>query len=97
MLTKWTTRIAVAAICIAALSLPHAPALAQSTTQGGIGGTVEDSTGAVIPNATVTILNNGTNSRAQLVSDQSGYFKAPLTAMFKHIGNTRVQRHGLQY
>lgn len=51
---------------------------AQSTTQGAIAGTVEDATAAVIPNATVTIHNNGTNADTKLLSDGSGYFKAPL-------------------
>jgi hypothetical protein len=53
-------------------------AMAQSTTQGGISGTVEDSTHAVIGRATVVIRNDGTNSVQTLTADNSGYFKAPL-------------------
>jgi outer membrane receptor protein involved in Fe transport len=52
--------------------------LAQSTTQGAIGGTVFDSTGAVVNKATITVHNVGTNSEIVLASDDSGYFKAPL-------------------
>lgn len=51
---------------------------AQTTTQGSIAGTVLDSSGAVVPGATVNILNKGTGFTVNLVSDGSGYFKAPL-------------------
>jgi Carboxypeptidase regulatory-like domain/TonB-dependent Receptor Plug Domain/TonB dependent receptor len=51
---------------------------AQSTTQGAIGGTVFETSGAVVPNATVNIVNDGTGVQVQLKSDNSGYFKAPL-------------------
>jgi hypothetical protein len=54
------------------------PMLAQSTTQGAIGGTVFDATGAVIGKATVTIHNNATNAEQLLTTDDSGNFKAPL-------------------
>src|ERR1700755_1854871 len=51
---------------------------AQSSTQGAIGGTVFDSTGAVLDKATVNIRNDGTNAEVILTTDNSGYFKAPL-------------------
>jgi hypothetical protein len=72
---KHTTKrlLYAAAFCISAGSL-----LAQSTTQGGIAGTVEDATSAVVPNAKVTIHNNGTNADIHETADGSGYFKAPL-------------------
>ncbi len=47
---------------------------AQSTTEGAIGGTVADPTGAVIPGATVTIHNNGTNFEQTATTDGTGYF-----------------------
>jgi Carboxypeptidase regulatory-like domain/TonB-dependent Receptor Plug Domain len=53
-------------------------ALAQSTTQGAISGTVEDASGAAVPSAAVTVHNTGTNADVHLTADQSGYFKAPL-------------------
>jgi len=49
---------------------------AQSTTQGAIGGTVFDTTNAIIPNASIVIRNNGTNAELKLTSDDAGYFKA---------------------
>lgn len=62
-----------AAACLAAGTM-----LAQSSTQGAIGGTVYDTTGAVIGSASITIHNNGTNAEFHLTADGSGYFKAPL-------------------
>ena len=50
----------------------------QSTSQGAIAGTVEDTTNAVVPGASVTIHNNGTNAEQHLTADSSGYFNAPL-------------------
>ncbi|ADV84838.1 TonB-dependent receptor [Terriglobus saanensis] len=50
---------------------------AQSTTQGAISGTVFDATNAVIPKASVTIHNNGTNADLALTADDGGFFKAP--------------------
>jgi hypothetical protein len=39
---------------------------------------VEDVTNAVVPGASVTIHNNGTDAEQHLTADSSGYFKAPL-------------------
>jgi hypothetical protein len=63
----------VLAICMGAMSL-HA----QSTTQGSIAGTVLDQSQAAIPNASVSIQNTATGFNVQLVTDVSGYYKAPL-------------------
>ncbi|HET9838976.1 MAG TPA: carboxypeptidase regulatory-like domain-containing protein [Candidatus Angelobacter sp.] len=48
---------------------------AQSTTDGAIGGTVYDSTGAVVANAKVTVHNAGTNAEQSVTSDASGYYR----------------------
>ncbi|MEK7408000.1 MAG: carboxypeptidase regulatory-like domain-containing protein [Acidobacteriota bacterium] len=52
-------------------------ALAQ-TNKGRITGTVFDKLGAVIPAATVTITNVGTNESIRLTTSESGVFSAPL-------------------
>ena len=49
--------------------------LAQSTTDGAIGGTVYDANGAVVPSATVTVHNNGTNAEQRITTDASGYYR----------------------
>ena len=51
------------------------PSYAQ-TSLGQIAGTVTDATGAVIPGATVTITNLGTQAIHTAVSDSSGFFVA---------------------
>jgi len=48
-------------------------ALAQ-TSMGTVNGTVTDSTGAVVPGATVTLANPATNVRSERQTDHSGYF-----------------------
>src|SRR5258708_15898394 len=49
-------------------------ALAQSTTDGAIGGTVTDSSGAALPNAKVMVKNNGTNAGETVLTDYTGCF-----------------------
>jgi hypothetical protein len=49
-------------------------ALAQSTTDGAIGGTVTDQSGAVVPSAVVTSINLGTANTSSGVTDGSGRY-----------------------
>jgi hypothetical protein len=58
--------------CVGAVAL-HA----QTYTEGSIGGTVFDPSGAVVANAAIVIHNDGTNAEVHLTSDGSGFFKAP--------------------
>lgn len=60
-----------AAVCLGAGTFAHA----QSAVDGAIGGTVEDSSSAVIPNAEVTIHFNATNAEQHLAADTSGFFR----------------------
>src|SRR5215472_13036100 len=68
-------------LALALVTLGTAPCVnmlhAQSTTLGAIAASVLDPSGAVIPNATVTLHNNGTNAEQTLTTDENGYFKAP--------------------
>jgi len=73
MMNKMMRMLLLAVVCLGVR-----PMLAQSTTQGAIGGTVFDKTDAIVPKAAVTIHNDGTNAEIQLTADDSGYFKAPL-------------------
>ena len=49
-------------------------AFAQSTTDGAIGGTVTDQSGAVVPSAVVTSINLGTANTSSGVTDGSGRY-----------------------
>jgi hypothetical protein len=53
-----------------------AGAFAQSTVDGAIGGTVYDAQKAAVPNATVTVHNNGTNVEQKVVTDTQGNYRA---------------------
>src|SRR5579862_3198567 len=56
--------------------LGFAPAVrAQSAVDGAVGGNVLDSTGAVVANAEVTVVNLGTNAQQKVATDASGYFR----------------------
>ena len=68
LLTKRSTVMSII-VCIA-LSLP---AFAQSRG-GEVNGTITDSTGAVVPGATVTLTNQATNIQTHVNSNNSGYF-----------------------
>ncbi|MGA8042472.1 MAG: TonB-dependent receptor [Terracidiphilus sp.] len=48
---------------------------AQTAVDGAIGGTVLDSTGAVVANANITVHNVGTNAEQTAATDASGYFR----------------------
>ncbi len=50
-------------------------AIAQTTTDGAIDGTVYDAQSAVVPDAIVTIRNEGTNAEATDKTDAQGYFR----------------------
>src|SRR6185437_9962713 len=62
------------ALLVTSLLLPVS-VFAQSTTDGAIGGTIYDANGAVVPNATVTVHNNGTNAEQRVTTDASGYYR----------------------
>jgi hypothetical protein len=51
---------------------------AQSITQGNVLGTVSDPTGAVIPNATVTLKNNNTGATLTRTTNNSGFYEFSL-------------------
>jgi len=50
-------------------------ALAQSTTDGAIGGTVMDPSGAAVVGATVTVKNSSTNAEQTVTTDDTGYYR----------------------
>ena len=52
----------------------HTGAFAQSAALGSIAGTVRDSSGSIIPGATVVITNIGTGSSRTLTTDSEGHY-----------------------
>src|SRR5260370_273103 len=70
--SSYSTRVLLAFAC--ALLIIGA-AFAQSTTDGAIGGTVVDNTGAVVARAKVVTHNEGTNAEKTAETDSSGYYR----------------------
>lgn len=72
-----TKRISInfLATAIFCLLLSVGQIFAQSTVTGAISGTVTDPAGAVVPNATVTVTNLGTNSEVTTTSNDDGGFR----------------------
>jgi hypothetical protein len=66
--------LAVSFIVLALFALSSI-SFAQSTTDGAIGGTVMDTSGAAVPGAKVTVKNLGTNAEEVVASDDTGYFR----------------------
>jgi hypothetical protein len=61
-----------ALVCLALLAAPM-PLSAQGG-EGTISGTVNDTTGAVVPGATVTLINTATGEKRSVVSNGAGFF-----------------------
>ncbi len=68
----WSVLALLFAFCLATV------ANAQTTTQGGIAGTVTDPSGAVIPNATVSIKNDQTAATSTATTNKTGYYQFSL-------------------
>ncbi len=68
---KMLSCLAVVLLGLVVIAAGHA----QTAVDGAIGGTVLDSSGAVVPNATVLVHNNGTNAEQKVVTDASGYYR----------------------
>lgn len=64
-------RIIVLVACVFCFAVG---AYAQSTTEGGISGTVTDATGAVLPATTVTVTSEGTGVASTVQTDSTGRY-----------------------
>src|SRR5262250_1253948 len=79
--------------CAVCLLVVVSAALAQSQLgAGSISGTISDSSGAVIPGATVTITNTGTGLVRTLTTGDSGQFIAPALPVGEYAA--RVEKAG---
>src|SRR5437764_792332 len=63
-------------VTVLAITILSALSMAQSTTDGAIGGTVFDTNGAIVPNAQVVVHNDGTNAEQTVTTDASGNYRA---------------------
>jgi len=74
-----STKLNVIACCLgAAMTLTGmnaGKAWAQTAVDGAVAGTVVDSTGAALPNATVVVHSTATNADQKVTADASGYFR----------------------
>jgi len=70
---KRSLAFAAASLLIISAALP---ATAQNAALGNIAGTVRDTAGAVIPNATVVVKNLGTGASRTLTTDSEGHYAA---------------------
>jgi hypothetical protein len=69
---KWGLQHATALLVLATLISP-ALVLAQ-TSMGGVSGTVKDSTGAVLPGASVTLVNSATGVAVERQTNEAGFY-----------------------
>jgi hypothetical protein len=89
--------IAIAVIGILGLS----SAFAQSTNSGDIRGTVTDSTGALLPGATVTVTNNNTGVTKVLTTNDAGLYDTSSIVVgnyklvFEHPGFEKFERSSI--
>mgnify|MGYP001392294945 CR=1 FL=1 len=65
------------ALIVVGLTLSFGQVFAQSTVTGGISGRVTDPQGAIVPNATITVTNIGTNAAVTVNANDDGGYRAP--------------------
>jgi carboxypeptidase family protein/TonB-dependent receptor-like protein len=76
MVRSKTMAAGAALLCLAAILLLPAAGIAQMT-RGSISGTARDASGAVVPGATVTVINVATNATQTVVTDAQGFYRVP--------------------
>lgn len=72
-LVAWSLGIALPLLVIAGVAVR--PCLAQTSVAGSINGTITDSSGAVIPDANVTVTNTGTAQAMKVTTNGAGFFQ----------------------
>jgi hypothetical protein len=70
------------------------PALAQTAVLATIGGTITDSTGAVIPGAAITVTNTGNQLASKTSTNSAGYYVVP--DLSSGIYDVRAEKEGFQ-
>jgi Carboxypeptidase regulatory-like domain/TonB dependent receptor len=75
MFKNWIFKTRMTALCIALFCAASVASLAQSAVDGAVGGTVSDTSGAVVSGAKVLIRNPGTNAEQAGTTDGAGFFR----------------------
>ena len=65
------------AFSVALVALPHFAIVAAAQVGGSLSGTIKDSTGGVIPGATVSLMNTAIGTQLDGVSDAQGHYSFP--------------------
>src|SRR5437763_305172 len=75
VMVERSSRVWFVAICLVALCVSAAPSVSAQITTGTVYGTVKDSTGAVVPGATVILISEtkGTKSAPQITNGVGEY------------------------
>ena len=98
MLRARSSRIGSAAKWVAAtlctVVLFHTPAFGQASTTATIRGAIQDSSGGVLPGATVTVTNTATRAVQTTVSDDRGQYL--FAALFPGTYDLRVELSGFK-
>jgi hypothetical protein len=76
MVRSKTLAARAACACVAAILFVPAAGMAQMT-RGSIAGTARDASGAIVPGATVTVINVATNATQTVVTDAQGFYRVP--------------------
>ncbi len=84
------SRIVFVSLLVLGLALAATPSFAQTST-GDITGVVTDQTGAVIPNATVVVTNQGTNVGQTVQTDATGIYRVGLLQPGRYSVKTSAQ------
>src|SRR5690349_13187835 len=98
----WSTRAVLPIVVLAALAYATASA-AQSSSTGAIAGSVKDTTGAVLPGATIEASSPALIEKVRtVVADDQGNYKivdlrpGPYTVTFTLAGFSTFKREGIQ-
>ncbi len=90
--TESVARWVAGVLCILALTSP--PAAGQGSTTATLRGNVQDSTGGVLPGATVSLTNTGTKATQSTVSDDRGQYL--FAGVFPAVYDLKVELSGFK-
>src|SRR3981189_1301362 len=70
-------RVRSIVLCLSLIVLPRLAVVASAQVGGSLSGTITDSTGGVIPGATVSIMNTAIGAERNTVTDVQGHYAFP--------------------